>query len=62
MERLPWSVTSPSVVLLNTRLIPGVGHDNPSTQCEVGDTDLLLNFNLVDHAGPYDGVLMGCVL
>ncbi|KAI0788151.1 lipase [Fomes fomentarius] len=39
-----------------------VGHDNPSTKCEVGDTDLLLNFNLVDHAGPYDGVLMGCVL
>ncbi|TBU25220.1 lipase [Dichomitus squalens] len=34
------------------------GHDNPSTSCTVGDTNLLLDFNIFDHAGPYDGVLI----
>ena len=34
------------------------GHDNPSIFCTVGDTNLLLDFNIFDHAGPYDGVLI----
>ncbi|RPD59103.1 lipase [Lentinus tigrinus ALCF2SS1-7] len=34
------------------------GHDNPSSLCTAGDVDLVLNFQLSDHAGPYDGVMM----
>ncbi|TFK88233.1 lipase [Polyporus arcularius HHB13444] len=34
------------------------GHDNPSPSCTAGDVSLVLNFQLSDHAGPYDGVVM----
>lgn len=34
------------------------GHDNPSSLCTAGDVNLVLNFQLSDHAGPYDGVMM----
>ena len=34
------------------------GQDNPSPQCSVGDVNIL-NENMNDHYGPYNGVLMG---
>ncbi|KAG2364628.1 hypothetical protein BDR07DRAFT_1482246 [Suillus spraguei] len=36
------------------------GQDNPSTQCIVGDVPTILNGNLSDHLGPYNGIEMGC--
>ncbi|KAF9265891.1 alpha/beta-hydrolase [Marasmius fiardii PR-910] len=35
------------------------GHDNPSKQCSVGDVGIILNANVRDHSGPYDGIWMG---
>ncbi|CCM02650.1 uncharacterized protein FIBRA_04754 [Fibroporia radiculosa] len=36
------------------------GQDNPSKQCIVGDVANLLDGNLSDHDGPYNGITMGC--
>jgi len=36
------------------------GQDNPSSECSVGDTPNIFVTNITDHAGPYDGVEMGC--
>ncbi|KAM5544645.1 hypothetical protein V8D89_001543 [Ganoderma adspersum] len=36
------------------------GHDNISPFCTVGDVNLLLDFNIFDHPGPYGGVFIGC--
>ncbi|KAF8439937.1 Alpha/Beta hydrolase protein [Boletus edulis BED1] len=36
------------------------GQDNPSTQCAVGDVPNVLDGNLNNHDGPYNGVTMGC--
>ncbi|KAF8800420.1 lipase class 3 family protein, partial [Phlegmacium glaucopus] len=36
------------------------GQENPSTQCIVGDVPNIFDANQADHAGPYDGVTMGC--
>ncbi|KAI0709753.1 Alpha/Beta hydrolase protein [Earliella scabrosa] len=38
------------------------GHDNPSPLCTTGDPNILGIVDLLDHAGPYDGVLMACIL
>jgi len=35
------------------------GQDNPSALCSTGDVSIL-NFNLNNHDGPYDGVTIGC--
>jgi hypothetical protein len=35
------------------------GQDNPSKHCSVGDTPSVIQGNVVDHVGPYDGILMG---
>lgn len=36
------------------------GQDNPSTECIVGDVPSILDGDLSDHDGPYNGVTMGC--
>ncbi|KAJ7623647.1 lipase class 3 family protein [Roridomyces roridus] len=36
------------------------GQDNPSVSCTVGDVPTVLQGNVSDHDGPYNGVLMGC--
>jgi len=36
------------------------GQDNPSTLCSRGDVSSILEGNLNNHDGPYDGVTMGC--
>ncbi|KDR85907.1 hypothetical protein GALMADRAFT_218973 [Galerina marginata CBS 339.88] len=36
------------------------GQDNTSTECTVGDVPNIFDGNTGDHAGPYDGVTMGC--
>ncbi|KAI0285637.1 lipase [Russula brevipes] len=36
------------------------GQDNPSGLCTVGDVGNVLLGNLLDHAGPYAGITMGC--
>ncbi|TDL26724.1 alpha/beta-hydrolase [Rickenella mellea] len=36
------------------------GQDNTSTQCSTGDVPNVLESNVNDHDGPYDGVTMGC--
>ncbi|KAI5987112.1 Alpha/Beta hydrolase protein [Pisolithus albus] len=36
------------------------GQDNPSTQCIVGDVPTILQGNVSDHDGPYNGIEMGC--
>ncbi|KAI0749977.1 lipase [Daedaleopsis nitida] len=38
------------------------GHDRVNLLCTAGDANILLDFNLFDHPGPYDGVLMFCLL
>ncbi|PBK99891.1 alpha/beta-hydrolase [Armillaria gallica] len=35
------------------------GQDNPDEQCIVGEVGNLLESNVTDHAGPYDGIIMG---
>jgi hypothetical protein len=37
-----------------------IGQDNPSKECIVGDVPTILEGNLSDHDGPYNGVTMGC--
>jgi hypothetical protein len=36
------------------------GQESTSDLCELGDAPNFLAGNISDHAGPYDGVLMGC--
>ncbi|KXN85765.1 Lipase [Leucoagaricus sp. SymC.cos] len=36
------------------------GQDNTSTQCIVGDVPNIFDGNTGDHAGPYNGITMGC--
>jgi len=36
------------------------GQDNTDSQCSIGDTSNLFVANENNHAGPYDGVHMGC--
>ncbi|KAI9440884.1 Alpha/Beta hydrolase protein [Lactarius indigo] len=36
------------------------GHDNPSTECTVGDVPSVFNGKASDHHGPYGGISMGC--
>jgi predicted lipase len=36
------------------------GQDNPSNQCSTGDVPNILEGNLNDHDGPYNGIIMGC--
>lgn len=35
------------------------GQDNTSPGCEIHDTPNVIFANLLDHLGPYDGVMMG---
>lgn len=35
------------------------GQDNPSDGCEIGDTPSIIFSNILNHLGPYDGVMMG---
>jgi len=35
------------------------GQDNPSTQCAAGDVDNILGGSVIDHFGPYNGILIG---
>lgn len=46
---------------LLTRIL---GQDNPSTDCIVGHVPDVLDGNIGNHRGPYDGVTvtMGCIL
>ena len=41
-------------------LTGGIGQDNPSTQCIVGDVPTIYDGDLNDHDGPYNGIEMGC--
>lgn len=36
------------------------GQDNPSGLCTVGDVRNVFLANLLDHAGPYAGITIGC--
>jgi len=36
------------------------GQDNPSTQCSTGDVPNVLDGDLDEHDGPYNGITMGC--
>ncbi|KAF9231458.1 Alpha/Beta hydrolase protein [Melanogaster broomeanus] len=36
------------------------GQDNPSKECIVGDVPTLLDGDLTNHPGPYNGITMGC--
>ncbi|KAF8814002.1 hypothetical protein BYT27DRAFT_7083008, partial [Phlegmacium glaucopus] len=36
------------------------GQENPSTQCIVGDVPNIFDGDTSNHAGPYDGVTIGC--
>jgi hypothetical protein len=36
------------------------GQDNPSTLCSTGDVANVFEGKLLDHHGPYHGVMMGC--
>jgi len=38
------------------------GQDNPSTQCIVGAVPGVIQSNLTNHDGPYNGIEMGCSL
>ncbi|KAH7098221.1 lipase [Auriculariales sp. MPI-PUGE-AT-0066] len=35
------------------------GQDNTSPHCSIGDTPNIFGSNILDHLGPYDGILMG---
>lgn len=37
-----------------------IGQDNTDAQCTIGYVPSLLEGDINDHPGPYDGVLMGC--
>ena len=43
-------------ILDNNEWVECPGQDNPSRECITS----IFRSNLSDHAGPYDGVLMGC--
>ena len=36
------------------------GQDNPDTRCSVGDTPNILEADVGDHDGPYNGIIIGC--
>lgn len=36
------------------------GQDNPSTDCSVGAVPGIIQCNLTNHDGPYNGIVMGC--
>ncbi|KIP07433.1 hypothetical protein PHLGIDRAFT_105650 [Phlebiopsis gigantea 11061_1 CR5-6] len=36
------------------------GQDNTNAECEIGDVPSVLESDLDDHSGPYDGISMGC--
>jgi hypothetical protein len=36
-----------------------IGQDNPSTECIVGDVPNILLGDVINHDGPYDGVIIG---
>ena len=36
-----------------------IGQDNTSKMCSAGDVPDILDGNVTDHSGPYDGVIMG---
>lgn len=36
------------------------GHDNTDGQCTTGQVGNILEGSAGDHAGPYDGIQMGC--
>ena len=37
-----------------------IGQDNPSGECIVGDVPTILEGNVNDHNGPYNGAIMNC--
>lgn len=70
MDNNKW-VSCPGKNYVNTRMnergknnllaiILLIGQDNPSNECTVGDVPTVLEGNLNDHDGPYNGVTMGC--
>ncbi|KAF8814001.1 lipase class 3 family protein [Phlegmacium glaucopus] len=44
----------------NDQWVSCSGQENPSTECTVGDVPNTFGGSANDHAGPYDGVTMGC--
>jgi hypothetical protein len=61
---LGYKHTSGEVHVVNT-LLQGsqwytcAGQDNTSPNCSIGDTPNVFGANILDHLGPYDGILMG---
>jgi len=47
-------------IMDNNEWVSCPGQDNPSKECIVGDVPTILEGNLNDHDGPYNGVTMGC--
>ncbi|CAK5278175.1 unnamed protein product [Mycena citricolor] len=39
---------------------PCSGYDNTSDLCSTGDLKILIEFNVNNHLGPYNGITMGC--
>ena len=46
-----------AIVLLIVLYI--TGQDNPSEMCSVGDVPDIILGDVIDHIGPFDGVVMG---
>ena len=46
--------------VLTREVLGGVGQDNTSAKCTVGDVRNIFVGNETDHDGPYDGIEMGC--
>lgn len=59
MDDLPRSVLD-VLYLVRAILILDQGQDNTSDLCIVGDVSNIFDGASGDHAGPYDGVRMGC--
>ena len=47
-------------LMLDSLTTRRTGQDNPSTECIVGDVPTILDGNLADNNGPYNGITTGC--